>query len=165
MQGNPALPQGIEGVVMGKVYYNRMRKAAFALACAALVGMLTVAMPQQLPQSTPIRASVLDSHEGMTIGAEPLTTLEQYKPAFPKKNPFASGVIAIRVMFRNETSESIRVNISRIRLSLRLEDESRCCLRFQGKRSKQENSPAFSASLVRPQSWPRQELDGVAKTS
>ncbi len=110
---------------MGKVYYNRMRKAAFALACAALVGMLTVAMPQQLPQSTPIRASVLDSHEGMTIGAEPLTTLEQYKPAFPKKNPFASGVIAIRVMFRNETSESIRVNISRIRLSLRLEDESR----------------------------------------
>ena len=110
---------------MGKVYYKRMRKAASALSCAVLLGLPSLAIPQQSSQSTPMRTSALDSHEGMTIGAEPLLSAEQYKPAFPKKNPFSSGIIAIRVMFRNETSESIRVNINRIRLSFQLEDESR----------------------------------------
>ncbi|MBS1841722.1 MAG: hypothetical protein JSS69_14265 [Acidobacteria bacterium] len=72
-----------------------------------------------------MRTSALDSHEGMTIAAEPLTSPEQYKPSFPKKNPFSSGILAIRVMFRNETSDSIRVNINRIRLSLQLSDDNR----------------------------------------
>src|SRR5262249_39807948 len=81
--------------------------------------------PAQQQQSTPMRTSALDSHEGMTIAVEPLSKVDQYKTAFPKKNPFASGIIAIRVMFRNETAESIRVNLGSIRLSVPLEDESR----------------------------------------
>jgi len=36
-QGNPAPTAGIEGGEMEKVYYKRMRKAAFALPCAALL--------------------------------------------------------------------------------------------------------------------------------
>jgi hypothetical protein len=125
VQGNPAPTQGIEGVEMGKVYYNRMRKAALTLSCVALFLVPSRSIPQQTQQSAPMRTSALDSHEGMTVAAEPLTAAEQYKPAFPKKNPYSSGVIAIRVMFRNETPDSIRVNISRIRLSLQLEDANR----------------------------------------
>lgn len=110
---------------MEKVYYKRMQKAALAVPCAALLLFSSSAAQQQQPQQAPMRASALDSHEGMTIAAEPWTRADQYKSAFPKKNPYASGVLAIKVMFRNETAESIRVNISRIRLSLVLEDESR----------------------------------------
>ncbi len=108
---------------MEKVYYKRMRNAAFTLTFA-LAATLSP-LPAQQQQSTPMRASSLDSHEGMTIAVEPLTSSDQYKSAFPKKNPFASGIVALRVMFRNETADSIRVNLSRIRLSLTLEDESR----------------------------------------
>ncbi len=72
-----------------------------------------------------MRTSALDSHEGMTIAAEPWTSLALYKRAFPKKNPYSFGILAIRVMLRNETADSIRVNLSRIRLSLVLEDDSR----------------------------------------
>jgi len=108
---------------MEKVYYKRMRKAVLAIPYALLLHSAT--STQQQPQQAPMRTSALDSHEGMTIAAEPWTHADQYKSAFPKKNPYASGVLAIRVMFRNETADSIRVNISRIRLSLVLEDESR----------------------------------------
>ena len=123
MQGNPAPTQGIEGVEMGKVYYKRMRKAALTLPCAALVLFSVSAAQQQ--KSTPMRTSALDSHEGMTIAAEPWTNVDQYKQAFPKKNPYSSGILAIRVMFRNETADSIRVNLSRIRLSVEIDEGNR----------------------------------------
>lgn len=106
-----------------KVYYKRMRIAASAISC--VLALTPSPSPAQERHSTPMRTNALDSHEGMTIAVEPLTNADQYKAAFPKKNPFASGIIAIRVMFRNETAESIRVNLGRIRLSLTLEDESR----------------------------------------
>lgn len=124
MQGNPALTQGIEGVEMGKVYYKRMRKAALTLPCAALL-LFPPLVAQQQQQSTPMRASALDSHEGMTIAVEPWTNLEQYKKPFPKKNPFSFGILAVRIMFRNETSDSIRINLNRIRLSVDLGEGNR----------------------------------------
>lgn len=108
---------------MEKVYYKRMRKAAFVVACAVL--LLFSASSAQQQQSAPMRTSALDSHEGMTIAAEPWTASAQYKQAFPKKNPYSSGIVAIRVMLRNETADSIRVNLGRIRLTLVLEDETR----------------------------------------
>jgi len=109
---------------MEKVYYKRMRKAALTLPWAALL-LLSASSAQQQRQTAPMRTSALDSHEGMTIAAEPWTNLDQYKQAFPKKNPYSSGILAIRVMFRNETAESIRVNLSRIRLSLTMDEDNR----------------------------------------
>ena len=85
---------------MRKVYYKRMRKAALTLSCAALLFVPGASLPQQRPQSTAMRTSALDSHEGMTVAAEPLTDAEQYKPAFPKKNPYSSGIIAIARIMR-----------------------------------------------------------------
>ncbi len=109
---------------MEKVYYKRMRKAAFALPVAAFL-LFSASSAQQPHQSPPMRTSALDSHEGMTIAADPWTDVARYKQAFSKKNPYSFGIVAIRVMLRNETADSIRVNLSRIRLTLVLEDDSR----------------------------------------
>jgi len=124
MQGNPAPTQGIEGVEMRKVYYKRMRNAALGLPCAALV-LFSISAAQQQQQSQPMRTSALDSHEGMTIAAEPWTNADQYKRPFPKKNPYSSGILAVRVMFRNETDDSIRINLGRIRLSVEIAEGDR----------------------------------------
>ncbi len=156
---------------MGKVYYKRMQKAAFTIPCAVLLLLTNAPVPQQQAQPAPMRTSALDSHEGMTVGAEPLTSPEQYKPSFPKKNPFSSGVLAIRVVFRNETADSIRVNISRIRLSLQLADENRqeipaltsedvADVVFASKAkdpSKRVRVPAPNSHYTK--NWPRQRLD------
>ena len=109
---------------MRKVYYKRMRNAALMLPCAALL-LFPISAAQQQQQSKPMRTSALDSHEGMTIAAEPLTNIDQYKQAFPKKNPYSSGILAVRVMFRNETNDSIRVNLGRIRLSVEIAEGDR----------------------------------------
>src|SRR5262245_51480078 len=110
-QGNPDRLPGIEGVEMRKVYYNRMRilptllllVLGVALA-TALVGGSQASSPQAL------KTASLESHEGLTISALPWTDPDQYKEKFPKKSPYAAGVLAIQVVFRNDSNESLRVN-------------------------------------------------------
>jgi hypothetical protein len=55
----------------------------------------------------------------------PWTDPAQYKEKFPKKSPYAGGVLAVQVAFRNDSDESIRVNLERIRLSVQLDAENR----------------------------------------
>lgn len=61
----------------------------------------------------------------MTIGIDPWTVATRYKERFPKKSPFAKGVIALQVSFRNDTDESIRVDTAHIRLLLQLNEDER----------------------------------------
>ena len=136
---------------MEKVYYKRMRNAALVVSYAIALAFSPLLAQQR--QTAPMRTSSLDSHEGMTIAADPLTSAEQYKAAFPKKNPFASGIVALRVMFRNETAESIRINLSRIRLSLTLDDESR--QELPSLTSDQVADVVFTAKLKDPNRRPR----------
>src|SRR5260370_37260452 len=42
---------------------------------------------------------------------------------FPKKSPFAAGVVAIQVAFRNDSEESMKINLERIRLNVTLSEE------------------------------------------
>ncbi len=121
-QGNPALPPGIEGVEVKKVYYIRMRNAALFASAALLLVTTIPAGAQQSRASS--RGSVLDAHEGLTVTAEPWTSAEQYKEKFHKKSPLDAGIIAIRVSFRNDTNESIRIALSRIRLSFNLDENN-----------------------------------------
>jgi hypothetical protein len=116
---------------MQKVYYTRMKIASF---CVLSVGLLLalLALPsrpaaraQQQSSTAPITTASLDSHEGMTIAAEPWLSPERYKQAFPKKSPYAAGILAIKVTLRNDSSESIKVGIERIRLNLTFEDNGR----------------------------------------
>jgi hypothetical protein len=122
-QGNPAHPPGIEGLKIGKVYYNLMRNLATVLvllAGAILTGSLAAGH-----QQTSLKTASLESHEGLTITAQPWTDAAVYKPKFPKKSPFAAGIVAIQVAFRNDSDESVKINIERIRLNVSLSEEDR----------------------------------------
>ena len=109
---------------MTKVYYKRVRSAA--LPALALV-FATSSASQQAPAT--MKTSALDAHEGMTIGVEPWVSAEKYKPKFPKKSPWDAGVVALHVTFRNDTNDSIRIAISKIRLTLQMDEDNRQELR------------------------------------
>jgi hypothetical protein len=120
-QGNPAQPPGIEGLKMRKVYYNPVRKLTLILAL--LAGSLVVGRQGASQQPASLKTTSLESHEGMTITAQPWTNPAQYKEKFPKKSPYAAGVIAIQVVFRNDSDESMKINLERIRLNVNLSEE------------------------------------------
>jgi hypothetical protein len=119
-QGNPARPPGIEGVEMRKVYYNLMRGAALRipLVSAGLLGSFAGA------QQSPLRTASLESHEGLTISATPWTDAAKYKEKFPKKSPYSAGILAVQVSFRNDSDDSVKVNLSRVRLTVHLDAEN-----------------------------------------
>src|SRR5229473_279084 len=119
-QGNPARPPGIEGVEMRKVYYNLVPRAALRIPLAA-IGLLGSFGSAQQP---PLRTASLESHEGLTISATPWTDAVKYKEKFPKKSPYAAGILALQVSFRNDSDDSMKVNLSRIRLTVHLDAEN-----------------------------------------
>src|SRR6267378_926522 len=119
-QGNPARPPGIEGVEMRKVYYNLMPRTALRipLVAACLAGSFADA------QQSPLRTAALESHEGLTISATPWTDAAKYKEKFPKKSPYAAGILAVQVSIRNDSEDSVKINLSRIRLTVHLDAEN-----------------------------------------
>src|SRR5215469_10747625 len=98
---------------MQKVYYNRMKNThllplAFVLPLCQTAPSFPAALShatQQMPEAStrPLTASAVDSHEGLTIAAEPWLTADRYKTVFPKKTPFGAGVVAIKVTLRNDS--------------------------------------------------------------
>jgi hypothetical protein len=66
-----------------------------------------------------------DSHEGITISVEPWTRASNYKEKFPKRSPFAGGVVGLHVTIRNNSDESVKVDLQRIRLLIVLGEENR----------------------------------------
>jgi hypothetical protein len=125
-QGNPAQPPGIEGLKMTKVYYNPVRMLTFILPF--LAASLIAARPGAAQQPSSLKTNSLESHEGMTITARPWTNPSLYREKFPKKSPFAAGIIAIQVVFRNDSEDSMKINLERIRLNVTLTEEDRQAL-------------------------------------
>ena len=106
---------------MRKVYYNPMPKLTLILPLLALSVMTCEPGAAQQPSS--LKTTSLESHEGMTITARPWTDTALYKEKFPKKSPFAAGIVAIQVVFRNDSDDSMKVNLERIRLNLTFSEE------------------------------------------
>ncbi len=127
---------------MRKVYYNQMRKAhVLPLALFVPLTLLpiftsTLGNPQQQPASQPIKTATLDSHDGLTVAADPWLSAERYKSAFPKKSPYTAGVLAIKMNFRNDSDDSIKIGIERIRLNLTFDENNR------------QDLPALSSELL-----------------
>jgi hypothetical protein len=107
---------------MRKVYYSPMRNPAITLPFLLLflVGTSVVSA-----QQAPLKTASLESHEGLTISAQPWTDAALYKEKFPKKSPYAAGVLAVQVAFRNDSDQSLRVNLGRIRLTVLLDADNR----------------------------------------
>ncbi len=106
---------------MRKVYYNPKRKLTLILPF--LAAWLLAAQQGVSQQPSSLKTTSLESHEGMTITARPWTDPALYKEKFPKKSPFAAGIIAIQVAFRNDSGDSMKINLERIRLNLTLSEE------------------------------------------
>jgi len=106
---------------MRKVYYNPLRKLTLILPF--LAAWLLAAQQGVSQQPSSLKTTSLESHEGMTITARPWTNPALYKEKFPKKSPFAAGIIAIQVAFRNDSGDSMKINLERIRLNLTLSEE------------------------------------------
>jgi hypothetical protein len=106
---------------MRKVYYNPMRKLTLILAFLAAPSLFAQKGASQQPSA--LKTASLESHEGMTITARPWTDPASYKEKFPKKSPFEAGIAAVQVGFRNDSDDSLKVNLERIRLNVSLSEE------------------------------------------
>jgi hypothetical protein len=108
---------------MQTVYYSLMKKL-LAVVVVVVLGILLgrVAAGQQ---GKPLRTSILDAHEGVTIGVEPWTQASRYKEKFPKKTPFAAGIVALRLSIRNDNDEAVKLNPKRIRLLVQLDPDNK----------------------------------------
>jgi hypothetical protein len=102
---------------MRKAYYNLMRISVLRIPVVS-VSLLSALAGAQQP---PLRNASLEAHEGLTITAIPWTDAARYKDKFPKKSPYAAGVLAVEVSFRNDSDDSVKVNLSRIRLTVHLD--------------------------------------------
>jgi hypothetical protein len=125
--GNLALPPGIEGVEMRKDYYNPMRNLAIIVPFLAAALFSDGPAAQQPP--TTLKAAALESHEGVTISAQPWTDAATYKAKFPKKSPLAAGVVAIDTIIRNDSDDSMKVDLEQIRLNVTVSEDNRQALR------------------------------------
>jgi hypothetical protein len=106
---------------MRKVYYKPKRKLTVFLPF--LVLPLLAAIPGAAQQPATLKTASLESHEGMTITARPWTDPALYKEKFPKKSPYAAGILAIQIAFRNDSDQSMKVNLERILLNIRLSED------------------------------------------
>jgi len=61
-----------------------------------------------------------DAHQDLLIVADPYIAADRYKDIFGKHSPYAAGIIAIEVYFRNDNSMPIRLNLNTIRLAISL---------------------------------------------
>jgi hypothetical protein len=111
---------------MKRVYYNPVRKLTLLLPF--LAASLLPANDRATQQSNTLKTSALESHEGMTITAQPWTDPALYKEKFHKKSPFAAGIVAIQVAFRNDSDDSMKINLERIRLNVTISEEDRQAL-------------------------------------
>ena len=108
---------------MQTVYYSLMKKLIAAVVMMFLGILLGRAAAGQ--QAKPLRTSILDAHEGVTIGVEPWTQASRYKERFPKKTPFAAGIVALKLSIRNDNDEAVKLTLRRIRLLVQLDAENR----------------------------------------
>jgi hypothetical protein len=108
---------------MQTVYYSLMKKL-LAVVVVVIWGMLP-GRESAGQETRPLRTSILDSHEGVTIGVEPWTQASRYKDKFKKKTPFGAGIVALNLSIRNDNDEGVKMNLHRIRLLVQLDPDNK----------------------------------------
>ena len=111
---------------MRKFYYNPSRKLILLLP--AVMALLLAPTRTGAQSQDSLKTSALESHEGMTVSARPWTAPALYKDKFHKKSPYAAGIVGVQVTFRNDSDDSLKVNLERIRLNITLSEDNRQAL-------------------------------------
>lgn len=91
-------------------------------AVAVVFPLLSTTIAQTQNSQLP---AAQDSHEGLTISVQPWTDPALYKQRFSKKHPLTAGIAAVYVTFQNDSGDSLRVNLERIRLLVTYGEDSR----------------------------------------
>ncbi len=112
---------------MRKDYYNPMRN--LAIIVPFLAAMLFSDGPAAQQTQATVKAAALESHEGVTISAQPWMDAASYKAKFPKKSPLASGIVAIDTIIRNDSDDSMKIDLEQIRLNVTVSEDNRQALR------------------------------------
>jgi hypothetical protein len=100
----------------------------FLCTLAAAILLLAVsARPQSAPakSATPATANAdptadlqRDTHNGLTVMANPLTDAERSKTIFGKADPVVIGILPVEVFLKNDSQQPIRVDIDTIQLTV-----------------------------------------------
>ena len=114
---------------MRKDYYNPMRNLAIIVPFLAATIFSDGSPAQQQQPASTLKAAALESHEGVTISAQPWTDAASYKAKFPKKSPLAAGIVAIDTIIRNDSDDSMKVDLEQIRLNVAVAEDNRQALR------------------------------------
>ena len=109
-----------------RVYLTRpsQRRHNSSLAIVAAALFLFLQRPLAQTQTSALPAAE-DSHEGLTVSVQPWTDPARYKERFAKKSPFTAGIAAVYVTFQNDSGDTLRVNLERIRLLVTYGEDSR----------------------------------------
>lgn len=81
--------------------------------------------PASTPAADPTADLQRDSHNGLTVMANPLTDPARAKDLFGKANPINAGLLPVEVFLKNENAQPLRVNIDTIRLVVHLKSGGR----------------------------------------
>lgn len=94
-----------------------MKQALLLLSILALVPLAPFQLPQPTAQAAPPWIGK-DSHQGLTVSADPYLDADRSKAKFEKADPYKAGLLAIDVSFKNDTGTPIHVDLSTLRLDV-----------------------------------------------
>ena len=85
--------------------------------------LLTLVWPlgafAQTAKVDPLTLPARDTHQNLTIAADPYVSADRYSKAlFGKTSPYEAGIVAINVYFRNDNDSPIRLNLDTILLMI-----------------------------------------------
>lgn len=100
-------------------FFSRSRPRPAIAAPLVLAGLYLALAGGTLAQRIdPATLPARDTHEGVTVAADPYTDPQRSKERFGKKHPYQAGLLAVEVVMHNGTTRPIRVNLDAIRLLL-----------------------------------------------
>jgi hypothetical protein len=105
--------------------------------CAAFAQAPTA---KRTPDGSPGPSVARDTHEGMTVLADPYSDRARAKEKFGKANPVEVGILPVEVFLRNESDHPIRVNLDTIQLEVHFQNG--------GQQDIESLSPADAAYLI-----------------
>jgi hypothetical protein len=104
-----------------KIAMRSFRLTLLLLLSSASVFAQTGA-PRPAPAAKPLHH---DSHDGMTVSADPYIDAARVKDKFGKADPLEAGVLPLEVFLHNESNQALRIKLDTVQLEVRVHDSGR----------------------------------------